>query len=918
MTPVLVGRSEEIGVLGACLHSALAGSSQCVLVQGSRGSGKSSLVSGFLANAAQLHVVRVTADEAETSLPYAVLDELSGLLVGARVDNRSIAPAARDALAEGAALLNRIDSAQADGGLVLVVDDVDLADRASLTALTFALRRLHFDQVLAILVCSDQRVGELPSGLLRLVAERGTTIQVGGLAPEDVVGLAARSGWGPLSLKAARRLTEHTGGNALHLVSVMEQTTPGEVEAVEAPLPVPRDLEMLVGGKLRALPDDARRVASALAILGPRTAVGDIAAIAAVPEPLVALELVQHSGLVELSRDPDGVRADFTHPLFRSVVLDTTGVATASALHVRAAALRDGAEQLGHLVAAATESDAGLVAALQAQAESRAADGRWRQAADDLLSAVRLSDPGPARDGMLIDAVELLLIDGDLVAAGRYADQLALLPPSPHRMQVEARIASLSGRHEDATALAGAAWSMAGDLRPRTRDDVAAMLAHMCVLQGDAVGAARWASEALASGLLPQDAAADTRVAGAIGLALTGQMEAGLAMLPDGDLDASSVAAGRHPELRARGMLRMWSDDLAGARADLRASAPSPGTVHGLEPYRLLALVFLGETEYRRGDWDAAAVVADHAVELVVDTGQAWLAGLAHAKAVFVAAARGHWQAADEHLQAARHVVADLGDQVTHAYVDDAAVHLAHCRGDSRAVVEAAQWLVAGGRAGGHEPGFLSWSVHHAEALLVVGRPHDALEALDRLQDVAQRRGRRSRLGAVARVRGQVHAAAREHGPARAAFEEALSVGDGAVDALESATVRAAYGRFLRRRGERRAAVALLTDARDRWVQLGAAPFVDRCDQELAACGHTTATGEPPTGHQRLTPQELAVARLVAAGRTNREVASEMFLSAKTVGYHLGNVYSKLDITSRTQLAVRLPRADVRGSGDGT
>jgi DNA-binding NarL/FixJ family response regulator len=112
------------------------------------------------------------------------------------------------------------------------------------------------------------------------------------------------------------------------------------------------------------------------------------------------------------------------------------------------------------------------------------------------------------------------------------------------------------------------------------------------------------------------------------------------------------------------------------------------------------------------------------------------------------------------------------------------------------------------------------------------------------------------------------------------------------------------YGRFLRRRGERRAAVDRLHAARERLSTLGATPLVERCDAELFACGVAPQAHRPtvPT----LTPQEQIVAGLVCQGLTNQQVAHRLVLSAKTVGYHLNNVYVKLDVHSRAQLVARL------------
>ena len=121
---------------------------------------------------------------------------------------------------------------------------------------------------------------------------------------------------------------------------------------------------------------------------------------------------------------------------------------------------------------------------------------------------------------------------------------------------------------------------------------------------------------------------------------------------------------------------------------------------------------------------------------------------------------------------------------------------------------------------------------------------------------------------------------------------------------MDSALTEASYGRFLRRRGEKRAAIERLQAARERLSALGAAPYVERCDAELASCG-VEREPESPT-RPSLTPQEQIVAGLVCQGLTNQQVARRLVLSVKTVGYHLNNVYTKLDVHSRTQLAARL------------
>jgi DNA-binding NarL/FixJ family response regulator len=122
---------------------------------------------------------------------------------------------------------------------------------------------------------------------------------------------------------------------------------------------------------------------------------------------------------------------------------------------------------------------------------------------------------------------------------------------------------------------------------------------------------------------------------------------------------------------------------------------------------------------------------------------------------------------------------------------------------------------------------------------------------------------------------------------------------------FERGMLEAAYGRFLRRIGRRADAVSALEAAQARFAHLDARPFLDRCRRDLDTCCRASERRQAGP-RATLTRQELAVARLVAAGGTNREAAAKLVVSVKTIEYHLGNVYAKLGVTSRTQLALRL------------
>jgi DNA-binding CsgD family transcriptional regulator len=132
-------------------------------------------------------------------------------------------------------------------------------------------------------------------------------------------------------------------------------------------------------------------------------------------------------------------------------------------------------------------------------------------------------------------------------------------------------------------------------------------------------------------------------------------------------------------------------------------------------------------------------------------------------------------------------------------------------------------------------------------------------------------------------------------------FEDALRLHAAVGRSFESARTQLTYGEFLRRRGERRQAREHLRPALDLFEQAGAAPWADRAQAELRASGESARRRDPSTIDQ-LTPQEVQIARFVAEGATNRQVAAQLFLSPRTIDYHLRNIFRKLGLTSRNEL----------------
>jgi DNA-binding NarL/FixJ family response regulator len=157
----------------------------------------------------------------------------------------------------------------------------------------------------------------------------------------------------------------------------------------------------------------------------------------------------------------------------------------------------------------------------------------------------------------------------------------------------------------------------------------------------------------------------------------------------------------------------------------------------------------------------------------------------------------------------------------------------------------------------------------------------------------------------LCRVRGRLESARGNAMDAEAAFHHGLQQLGQLPLPFDRALLELAHGQTLRRNGKRRAAAVQLQAAADRFATLEAQPYLERCERELIACG-LSPTKRRTFDPSRLTAQELAVARLVADGLSNRAVAAELFVSIKTVQFHLTHIYSKLGLSSRAELAARL------------
>jgi len=904
---LFVGRQPTLTSLRRRLEQARAGEPRLVLIEGPAGIGKTTLVRRFLEEAAERCVLRASGEEAEANLPFGVLAQLLAAAPTTPPGPAAVGVAGEgtvDPLAAGAVLLDLLGELQRTDPVVVVVDDLHWADQPSLRALTFALRRLRVDRVLTLVLTREVADARLPEGLRRLLTDDQTLrLRLGGLEAEELRALSGRLGHRPLSMWAAARLRAHTHGNPLHARALLEQIPAEAFEDPQVPLPAPRSFALLVLARLAACSADVQELVAAASVLGMRCRLHQAAALAKLDDPLPAVEQAVAAGL--LVEQPATLTVGFPHPLVHAAIYQQLGPARRAGLHTRAAGLSDDEPaRLRHRVRAASGPDAALAADLARAGRRHTTVGAWASAAEQLATAARLASGRADHEQLTLEAIECQVLTGDIADPAGLTARLRTFRTTGWRSYILARLALVAGRLAETEVLLRDAWQRCDPATdPALGARIAGQLAGLCTLQLRGQDAADWADLALR--LAPEQTATDlVHDVLLVGRGISGHADtalAAVATLPDPAV--ASVA--ELDTLLGRGLLRTWTDDLAGARQDLAgvlAAAHDQSVA-----FRLLAAAMLGQAEYRLGCWDDAVVHCDLAVSIAADADQTWFGPFYHAMACLVRAARGQWELATAHAEAAQ-LGAVPGYLAYIGYAATATAHLARARGQPEAVVAALDPLLHLERRDGiDEPAVFAWHDLLVDALVAVGGHDQAAAVLGPFEAMAATRQRHSAMAAAARARANLEAARGDHARADQAFQTGLAHAAQVNLPFDRALLQLAYGAFLRRAGKRTPAAAQLRAARDTLARLDARPDLARCERELAACGLRPRRRKERDA-ARLTPQELAVARLVTAGLSNRQVARELVVSVKTVEYHLGHVYAKLQVTSRGQLTRRLAK----------
>ncbi len=909
---VFVGRGPELAALAAALAAARAGESQVVMVQGEGGIGKSSLILEFLGGQRGLRVISASGETAEAVLPYGVVQQLTaaaaaaspGVLAGLELLSRGPGTGT-DPLAGGVELRTLISSLQGKQAAVVVVEDLQWADLPSARALLFACRRLGGDRVLVVLTGRPEAMSQVGEGWARFLSgdRHSSVVTLRGLDVRELGMLCRRLGRADLSERTVGRLADHTGGNPLLARALLDELTDDELKATGGFFRAPRSLAGLILPRLAGLPRPARDLVVAASVLGEHSALADVATLAGTAEPTAALDKADRAGLLFEQNTPSGRTVSFPHLLIRQAVYDDLGAERRRRLHLRAAAIVGGQEALAHRVAAAAGPDVELAADLCAAAAAATDAGRLLLAARYLQQAAAVTERGPHRDERALSAFELLLRAADVAAAEAARPLIEQLPASARRDAALGQLALLAARPGDAEALLRAAWDAHDPVRqPSVGGEAALGLGMLLKMSGAHAEAAMWLDHALGSGTGSEPWYDAARCIRSFSFVLTGDVGRALGLFGDLPARPAMVPAARTDALTFRGMARLWAGDLQAAAEDLALAVSRIGAgVQVRFPCR--ALAFLAETEFRLGGWDDARGHAELAVTVAGETDRAYDLALVHSAAVPVAACRGDWEAADSHAQAA--------EQAARTFGGFAAILAASARGilglardDPEEALHGAALALAVPQIDHYDPAAFWWRPAQAWALIRTGHLGQAAAIVAAMEASQSHRGESAALTQTAWLRGALAMAGGDLDRADEVLRTARCAPGGQPLPFHRGLLDLQHGRCLSRLHRYGAAVDAVRAAHRVFTVLGARPFMQASEAELTSARLRPRSGDPSL--PGLTAQELRVAQLVASGLSNREAAAQLYLSPKTVEYHLAHAFTKLGVRSRHQLTTRI------------
>ena len=900
---VLVGRASELVLVGAFVERARTGG-EALLLCGEPGAGKTALLDAAAEAAVQAGslVLRAAGVEFEADLTYSALHQVLlpvfgefGRLSAVHQDALNAALGLSETPPPGrlrvsAAALTVLRQAAAARPVLVIIDDLPWLDRASAGVLGFVARRLAGSCVGFLAASRPGQEG--------FFERAGLPQYELGPLDEQAANTLVRSRFPDLAPQVRQRVLAEAQGNPLALLELPAALSGAQraaAEALPAVLPLSRRLQAVFASRISDLPGRTRRPLLLAALDG----TGDLRVLraAAGPHAIDSLAPAEQADLVHID-DRTG-RLEFHHPLTRSAVVELSASADRRRAHrALAGHLADQPElRAWHLAAAAAGPDEEAAALLEQVAYQLVRRGDATGAVTALLRAADLSPDGTSRSRRLtaaayVGATVTLEVGGvsRLLAAARRADP-QLGGSLPAAMTAAHLLLNADGEIDTVhRLLAGAIDAEAG---PHQADDgiiILQTLQTLMVVCYTGRRAELWPAFGVAIGRLGPHIPADLLLLSRtiadparIGAPVLGELDTAIRSLPE-EPD--------HWRIMTISAAAVYVDRLAGCREAL-LRVVRDGLAGGAVTMPISALTNLSLDDLMAGRWDQAQQLAEEGLELANASNYRLVAWLFQHRKAFLAAARGDLDTAralaDEIIQWA----APRGAGLAEAHARHLRVLAAMAQGDFENAYQHAAAISPPGVLASHAPLALWAAMDLIEAAVRTGRRAEAAAHMTAIRDagIAALSPRLTLLATAS------EAIAAPDDIAPGLFAKALAVPGADRFPFDLGRVRLCYGERLRRARATTEARAQLTAALEIFEGLGAKPWAVRATGELRATGRAFQRDG-----DALTPQELEIAELAAAGLSNKQIGQRLFLSHRTVGAHLYQIFPKLGVTSRAAL----------------
>ncbi|GAB3655269.1 ATP-binding protein [Glycomyces tarimensis] len=903
---MLHGRDAETAALDSALDAARDSRGTALVVRGEAGIGKSTLVNAAAESAGDFTVLRCVGVESEHAWSFAglqaLLQPLAGHLGALSAAHQCVlstvlglAPADKeksgtDRFVVGVAVLSLLSEAAASRPVLCVIDDAHWLDRDSADVLLFVARRLAAEPIAMLFAVRDGYAPDFPTpGLDELV--------VGPLDDESAASLLGERLTAVPHL-TRRRMLKAAEGNPLALLELPPDETDARLASdwTGHRHSTTSRLTQAFTDRIDRLPEATRTLLLVIAAEDTGDSSTVLTAAGKLGASLEDLAPAEADDLIRVRGD----RFEFGHPLIRTAAYQGAPTYRRVEIHRTIAEVLDPEDfrRAFHLAAATTGPDESVAAALEAAGECAGDCGGHAVEYSTFERAARLTPDGPEKGRRLLLAAEAALLAGDAVKArelsfevGRYTRDRALLAEAT---TVGASVASWGGEIREAFRL----WMEAADHYTAAKPEAAGYPLFRAVelawQGGDFARASEAAARAERLGIdhTPWVRDLDIASAGFNRGCSVGVAESVAALRR---LLAVHDALGENAALDDRAMFVWWQiligdiDTAERAASALVRECREAGAAGPLPR----ALLIHGLTEFHRGRWADAEALAANAIDVSKELGER------------------NWRVrARTHLLAT--IAALRGDEArTHELIDLARQE---CPADTAVAIDTPLALLD------FSLGRFDEALDRFMALLDSDMPGDALTHVPTAVEAAVRAGDPGRTAGAfdwfdqwADATGQPHwqalaercrALLASEGQAGKHYERAAELhreADGFP--FETARTNLLLGEWLRRARRVNEAKARLRSAGAAFERLGAAPWTQRVRRELRAAGDAGPVQAGPGLAERLTPQELQVVRLAAAGLSNREIGEQLYLSPRTAGYHLYKAYPKLGVASRTELA---------------